>query len=195
VRVVVLEEADAAGVAEPLAGAARLLVGGPCADNREEVAGGGEDVEGPGREGEGEVRGIEAAGEEAREDLLGVLGTGIEPELLPGGHPHPGAPEPGIEVERALPLPDEPLADVALALLDSGRGVEAEHESVPLLPELARALAQGGVDHLPQPAHDLEGVLRDGGGRGQEKQDGDGDPRHRGRQEYHPATNESAGEA
>ena len=105
---------------------------------------------------------------EAREALVDQL-------LHPVAVPFQGAGDAGVEGrpvgEAAEPL-DEPLADVPLALLDIGSGLESRHRAVPLLEELPGPLGQGGVDHVPEPAHDFERVGGPGSGRGQHQEDG-----------------------
>jgi hypothetical protein len=115
--------------------------------------------------GDIDVRGDAEAGE-------ALVDEHLDPVILPLEGPR----DAGVERRALGKTPqglDEPLAHGALAFLDAGRGVEARHGLVALLPELARALAQGGVDHLPQAADDLEGILRDGAVREEEKNDGD----------------------
>jgi hypothetical protein len=54
---------------------------------------------------------------------------------------------------------DEALADVALSLLDRSSRIETGHERLSLLEKIAGALAEVGVHHLVQVAHDHQGIL------------------------------------
>ena len=71
---------------------------------------------------------------------------------------------------------DEAIADVALSLLDPGSGIQTGHERLSLLEKIARTLAEVGVHHLVQVAHDHQGILcRLAAGRELEDQEADYD--------------------